>query len=256
MPSQWRRSVTHGVKQPYGADLKHTAMAGDAYVAAMNARAPDREARSAFQRLVLQLAPAGCRILDFGAGPGVDARVFVQHGFKVFAYDHDPRMREAFARYCRTEIARGQVFLREGNYRDFLSLRSWDPAVDVVTANFAPLNLIDDLPELFARLHALTAPNALVIASVLNTSFLGDARYPWWWTNRGSVCLRGEFATDGPAGRVHRRTPRNFARAAAPYFSFQRAVRGLPGPQRLITPWLHSLWLTTSQYMFLVFARR
>jgi hypothetical protein len=63
--------------------------------------------------------------------------------------------------------------------------RAWPVSrgADLVTSNFAPLNLIDALPELFAKFHALTAPNGRVLASVLSPNFLGDLKYRWWWQN-------------------------------------------------------------------------
>jgi len=43
--------------------------------------------------------------------------------------------------------------------------------VDLITSNFAPLNLIEDLPELFEKFHALTGPGGRVLASVLSPVF-------------------------------------------------------------------------------------
>ena len=67
------------------------------YERAMSASESDRRARSAFQQLVLSIAPAGAALYDFGAGTGIDARFYAEHGFTVGAYDVDPAMREHFA---------------------------------------------------------------------------------------------------------------------------------------------------------------
>ena len=48
-------------------------------------------------------------------------------------------------------------------------------------SNFAPLNLVDDPAVLFAKFHALTAPNGMVLASVLNPFHWEDMKHRWWW---------------------------------------------------------------------------
>src|SRR5262249_10504722 len=136
-------------------------VAGAEYVSAINVRASDRRYRAAFQRLTLMLAPPGASILDFGAGPGLDARMYAEQGRRVYAYDVDARMCDYFQGYCRDLIAAGAVALTRGDYASFLA--SATPAVDLVTANFAPLNLIDDLLALFAKFHAATREHGLVL---------------------------------------------------------------------------------------------
>jgi len=219
--------------------------AGEEYVAEITALESDRRARQAFQDLVLgSTVPGGC-IFDFGAGPGLDAKFYAERGFRVLAYDVDARMCGYFARHCRREIESGTIELYQGEYRDFLErqlpdIRDRNP-VNVVTANFAPFSLIDDPRELFAKLHALTAPGARIIASVLNPDFIGDMQYGWWWANRLNYWRTGQFHVAGASGRIFRRSRSNFAAHAAPHFTLQRVV---PAP-RLLT-----------QFTFLVFARQ
>ena len=59
--------------------------------------------------------------VDFGAGPGIDARFFAERGFTVDAYDVDPRMRDFFADHCRDLIDSGRVTLDGSAYREFLA---------------------------------------------------------------------------------------------------------------------------------------
>lgn len=213
--------------------FKGIAHTGVEYANAIMARKSDRRARAAFRKLVVRLAPPGGTLLDFGAGSGLDARYFAQRGLMVRAYDNDPRMCEFLAHYCHELIASGSIQLETGSYEAFLGRGAAEPAqrVDLVVADFAPLNLIADLPALFARLHALTAPEGRVVASVLNPYYIGDARYRWWWRNLPQLWQVGRYAVPGAAGEIVRRSPADFAAQCAPWFALERLFRGLP-PRR------------------------
>ncbi len=242
-------------------------VAGEEYLAAITVLESDRRARVAFQDLVLRTAAPGSCIFDFGAGPGIDAKVYAARGFRVVAYDVDPRMCAAFARLCGAEIASGQISLCEGDYREFIGVHlpalSGQSGISVVTANFAPLSLIDDPRELFAGLHALPGPGIKFIASVLNPNFVGDLRYGWWWAKRLEYWRRGCFGIAGAGPSVYRRSLRNFAELAGPHFKLERVLRGLPGATKSAGGGTASsatnatgLQLLTSRYLFLVFAKR
>ena len=239
---------------PSSVSCKHT---GDAYAQEILGRRADRLARSAFQSCVTSLVEPGATIFDFGAGTGIDARSYVARGYRVLAYDHDPQMCDAFRRSSGPQLESGQIVLMEGKYRDFLAT---EPAFsgrksDLVTANFAPLNLIEDLPELFRKLQALTLPGGRVLVSVLSTGFIGDMRFNWWWHNRSALRRDGHFTLRG-VWRVTRRTPANFAVMAAPYFRLTGARGGLPGNRlhAVDSPML-ALPLMASRYMFLLFEK-
>jgi SAM-dependent methyltransferase len=233
-----------------------------AYMAAITQRTSDLHARRTFQSLVTQLAAPGAWIFDFGCGPGIDAKVYVAHGFRVSAYDHDPVMCELAAARCRGEIQSGRLRLHGGDYRGFLS----EPplaagSIGLVTANFAPFNLIVDLPELFAALDRLLGPEGKVLVSVLSPYFLGDLKYGWWWRHLGALLRRGEYAVSGERGPIIRRRLATYARAAAPHFRLRRLWRGdrashwlaldrgrRPGP----FDWLP---MSSCRFMFLLFTR-
>jgi SAM-dependent methyltransferase len=237
---------------------------GAEYVEQITALESDRRTRSAFQDLVLRIAPPGAALFDFGAGPGIDARFYAEHGRTVAAYDVDAKMCEFFALHCRSLIDAGRVTLDGGSYRDFLARKAvGGRGVDLVTANFAPLSLIADLPELFAKFHALTAPNGKVLASVLSPYFIGDLQYGWWWRNALRLWRDGHYFVQGSQAPIFRRRLDDFAARSAPYFRLQRVFPGLP-PRRAQTvngvdvssgsrfAWLH---VTTSLYMFLLFEK-
>lgn len=230
---------------------------GADYVRQITARASDRRYRRAFQLLALRLTQPAETLLDFGCGPGIDARVYAEHGRRVWAYDVDTRMCDYLAVHCRDFIASGAVTLQRGAYREFLDgpTPSGAPRVQLVTSDFAPLNLIDDLGELFARFAALTSPTGAVLASVLSPYFIGDLRYGWWWRNVGRLWRQGSFAVPGAQALIWRRRLEDFALHCSPYFSLEQVFPGSlsGGRARARGAWLP---LGTCRFMFLLFRKR
>ncbi len=240
--------------------------AGAEYVDQITAQKSDRSARSAFRDLVLSIAPPGAKLFDFGAGPGFDARFFAERGFTIDAYDVDPRMRAFFADHCRDLIDSGRVTLDGSAYQEFLTRRIADGTrrADLVISNFAPLNLVDDLRELFGKFHALTGPKGKVLASVLTPCFISDMRSLLWWRGAPRLWRDGQLFLPGPQAPYYRRLLCTFRTVSAPHFSLSRVFRGMP-PSRARHSngidlrrngrfaWLH---IARCRYMFLVFEKK
>jgi SAM-dependent methyltransferase len=228
--------------------------AGAEYVSQITAQEPDRRTRSAFRDLVLQLAPAGAKLFDFGAGPGIDARFFAERGFTIDAYDVDPRMRDFFANHCRDLIDSGSVTLDGRAYREFLAgatAGSGRPA-DLVISNFAPLNLIDDLRELFGKFNTLTGPTGKILASVLNPWFIGELRARMWWRDAPRLWRDGEVFLPGPQAPHYRRLLRHYRAASAPHFRMSRAFPDIDPQRDERSGWLR---IAGSRYLFLLFEK-
>ncbi|WP_116809862.1 class I SAM-dependent methyltransferase [Steroidobacter cummioxidans] len=239
------------------------AVTGAEYLAAMTVRASDRRARAAFQSLAMDVAGPAATVFDFGAGPGVDARCYAEHGRRVVAYDIDPGMAAFFAEYCQDLIRDERVELHTGSYQDFLARGAFcQQRVNLVTANFAPLSLITDLRELFACFAWMTRPDGAVLASVLNPYFLGDLRYGWWWRNAYRLLRDGHYSLPGAQGNIVRRGLDDFSRQCAPHFVLQR-VFAAPSAVSLSTRGyaaptgrgLACLRLTACRFMFLLFRK-
>lgn len=244
-------------------------MSGAEYVRQITSLEEDRLTRSAFQHLALKIAPPAASLFDFGAGPGIDARFFAEHGHTVEAFDVNPKACEYFSAYCREFIDAGRITLHGGSYREFLDRKQTDTGrrADMVIANFAPLSLVADLGELFAKFHTLTDSNGKVLASVLNPYFIGDMRFPWWWRRVSRLWRDGHYCLPSPEGHVARRRLAEFAALSRPYFRLASVYRGLPksaasptqapcgvdasriGPRA----WLS---LATSRFTFLLFEKR
>lgn len=245
------------------ASAAHHIVTGAEYVKQITALESDRRARAAFQNLVLRVAPRGGALFDFGSGTGMDARFYAEHGLSVAAYDVDPQMCEFFAAHCRDLIDSGRVSLDRGEYREFLARRS-EGRIDLVTSNFAPLNLIANLRELFAKFHALTGPGGRVLASVLSPYFLGDLKYRWWWQNSLRLWRDGHYCVPGAQAPIVRRRLADFAAQSAPYFALRRVYRGLPPSTARDAEGMDvsagarhaGLRVSTCQFMFLLFDKR
>jgi SAM-dependent methyltransferase len=245
--------------------LAHT-HTGQAYFEHITSLESDRRVRAAFHEAVLRAAPDGGALFDFGAGPGIDARFFAERGFTVDAYDVDPAMCEFFAEYCRSFIEQESITLQRGSYADFLSRQvpRAGRRADLIISNFAPLNLVDDLAELFAKFHALTTHNGRVLASVLNPYCWDDMKYRWWWRKLPELWRRGYYVMPGPQAPHVRRGLADFAAQSLPYFNLTRVFRGVPGPSGHLLQgmgvggarrlaWLH---LRRARFMVLLFRKR
>jgi SAM-dependent methyltransferase len=240
---------------------------GAEYFKRITALELNRRVRSAYQDLVLRIAPPGATLFDFGAGPGIDARFFAERGFTVDAYDVDPKMCEFFAAHCRDFIDSGRITLGGGGYQEFLARKnpSVERRVDLIISNFAPLNQVDDLHALFAKFHALTGPQGKALVSVLNPYFIGDMKSRWWWRNAPRLWRDGHFFVPGGQAPPHtRRQLADFRALSSPYFRLTRVYRGLPPKRKQHSngvdlsrggggyAWLQ---LATCQFMVLLFEK-
>lgn len=109
----------------------------------------DRLVRDRFQKMALDLLPAGADVLDFGAGTGIDAQAYAADGHQTFVHEPSEAMGEYLAQYCRGEIARKAIIAVASP----LTCK-----VHAVTANFALLNHFADHSLLFEELSRNSLP--------------------------------------------------------------------------------------------------
>jgi len=205
---------------------------GEQYHDFMQTSQRDLEVRGRFQRMALELLPAEAEMLDFGAGTGIDAKLYAAHGHPTFVYEPSQAMHDYLVRHCRDEIARNSIIP---------VARPLTRNVQAITANFAVLNHIVDHRSLFYEFSRVIDRGGFVLASMLSPWHLGDARYRWWWKNMPNLVRKGYYPSPGES-RIHRFAPKAVARAAAPYFRLERLVpRGFG--------------LTSRLYMFLLLRR-
>jgi SAM-dependent methyltransferase len=243
----------------------NTEVTGAAYVEAMNRDPKDREYRRAFLNLALTLVRSQGSVFDFGSGPGIDAKAYADAGLRVGAYDVNADMVEYFARHCTAEIAAGSVRLNTGTYADFLRSQRvpGGTGIDLIVANFAPLNLIDDLPPLFAKFAAMLNSEGKLLVSVLNPFFRELRKSRRWWTRLPHLLWHGRY-TKPLHGviPVTRWLPGRLAREAAAFFELtaiyapETALTG-QSPRR-VTFSAPGDWtrIAATQFLFLQFHRR
>lgn len=192
----------------------------------------DRRVRDVFQKLALALMPAGSNVLDFGAGTGIDAKVYAANGHRTFVYEPSDAMRAYLMEYCRDEIERKTVIAVAPPLTQ---------KIQAVTANFAVFNHFKDHALLFNELSRVIDLGGFILASMLNPFYLGDARYGWWRANLLNLLRSGRYACASES-HVCRFSPRVVVRAAMPHFRLERLVPRHFG-------------LAVQPYMFLLFRR-
>jgi SAM-dependent methyltransferase len=138
-------------------------------------------ARQAFIDLTTQYVSPGSTPLDFGCGTGIDALQYVQKGYRVLAYDNSPGMIGQLEQRCMAEIALGKITAWSEPYPSFLASFPLTPTPSAVAADFAVLNSIQDLEQLFKTLAQYLAPPGLVICSLLNPLHWLKLKTPGWW---------------------------------------------------------------------------
>ncbi|TAN03391.1 MAG: methyltransferase domain-containing protein [Rhodanobacteraceae bacterium] len=205
---------------------------GEQYHEFMLTSQPDREVRDRFRRMALDSLPTAADILDFGAGTGIDAKVYAANGHPTFVYEPSRTMHDCLLRYCLDEIIHETVIP---------VTRPLVHKVKAVTANFAVLNHVVDHRPLFEEFSRVIDRGGFVLASMLSPYYLGDSRYRWWWANIASLVRSGSYPSPGES-RIRRFAPRAVACAAAPHFRLERIVPG-------------GIGLATHLYMFLLFRR-
>jgi len=240
----------------------NTLVTGREYIRALDARKSDRDCRTAFLERACSLLPPRSTVFDFGCGPGLDARAYASRGHRVYGFDVDAQMCAHFREFCAGEIASGSVRLVGEGQRDLLDLPADVlPPVDLVTADFAPLNLVENLPQLFARFEQLLAPRGQVLAGILNPLHSGDLRYGWWWRGLPRLVTRGQYSVSGAQAPITRWQTRRLARIAGEAFVLREV--SVPSPRglaswRRVNPSAPRDWpaIAASRYLFVLFARR
>lgn len=235
---------------------------GRGYHEFMLASKSDNQARAAFQNVVLSLAPPSAAILDFGAGTGIDAKVYAQYGCHVYAYDVSREMQEYLAEYCRGEIESGDLRSVEASYDDLLAQGDLH-GLDAITANFAVLNLIRDHGPLFQAFDRWLAPKGFVLVSVINPYCIGDARYRWWWENLFTLVRGGRYSVGSGDGISYRYSLSTMRDSARPHFVLERVFPSSTRRSSMTPPRRESLseraWgpfsLCMHPFMFLLFRK-
>jgi SAM-dependent methyltransferase len=208
-----------------------------------------RRHRECFWKAAATLLPARARLLDFGAGTGLDAQHLALAGHAVMAYDISPGMMAVLRARCAAQIEGGVVRTVVGTLADLRAAVGSSPQFDGILCNFGVLSLIRDLHPVFHVFAAVLRPGGTLIVSIQNPWFIGDLRTRAFWSALWALVRDGIMRyTSAETGDVWRHLPAQVRRAAGPEF---KAVRQ---PARPGSDCRHSFG-ATGVFRLLVFER-
>ena len=183
-------------------------------------------ARLVFCSLVEKAAGPTGRILDFGCGTGTDAHWYAQRGHDVIAYDISSGMLDQLIAKCANDITNGRIVVADDRSVGLAATMRTHGPIDIIAANFAVLNHLDDLHAGLAELSDYLKPNGTLVASFINPTNIRDMRTGWWWRaalrdlTAGNITVRGDVTN-------YRYFVREVRRAAKPAL---RVTQITPGP--------------------------
>lgn len=131
----------------------------------------DKTVRRFVQKIFREYVPAGT-ILDFGGGTGLDLEWMMAENYRVEFLEPSEGMR---ARAMKRIAQNPNWASRINVMKDETDIFLWNdhsspssPPVDGVLMNFAVLNCIRNLNELFKSLQLITKPGCFIVALILN----------------------------------------------------------------------------------------
>lgn len=183
----------------------------------------DSEVRAFVSQVFRHFVPSG-QVLDFGGGTGLDLPWLLGNGYEVFFVEPSVNMRrEAALQALKFPDARCMMAEQR------TSIAQWQAdqlpfceKMDGVLANFAVLNCLANLEEVFEKLSLVMKQNGYLLATVLDNGLPGD------FMNYPMSVLRGFFKNkkvtysnyQGTGHETYIHSLRDFKRTAAPFFNF------------------------------------
>ena len=208
-----------------------------------------RRHRECFWQIAEALLPRTSRLLDFGAGTGLDAEHFASTGHTVTAYDISPGMMAVLQKRCSVQIAEGSVRAVVGTLDDLRAVIGNAATFDAVVCNFAVLSLIRDLRSVLRFFGSVVRPGGRLILSIQNPWFIGDIKTGAFWNALWGFARVGVMRyTSAETGDIWRHLPTQVRRAARPEF------RRLALPAKAPAPCRHSFG-ATGVFQLLAFER-
>lgn len=179
---------------------------------------------------VRRAVPAGSHLLDLGCGPGRDAALLAEQGYRVTAIDWSPAMVGETLRRVTSQRLEGRVHVRHVGIHQLDKLDTGP--YDAAYSDLGPLNCVPDLGAAANALAAQLRPGGVLVASVIGRFC------PWElalfaWKNQWSRAMvrfkRGLVAVPLDGRRVWTRYvwPSEFAAAFATAGFTQVSVRAL-----------------------------
>jgi ubiquinone/menaquinone biosynthesis C-methylase UbiE len=178
-----------------------------------------RGMRECFWQRVEAALPGPSRILDFGAGTGVDAEHFAQAGHHVTAYDVSAGMLEVLKRRCAAQVAAGTIVPISGTPDEAREALAAGAPYDAIVCNFAVFSVIPRLDETLRLFGRLVRPGGTVLICVQNPWWPQEMRTRSFWRALLMMPWLGVIRySSSQSGYTFRHTPGQIRRAARPEF--------------------------------------
>lgn len=159
-------------------------------------------------------------VLDFGGGTGADLKWLLENRYTVVFCEPSPGMRKlAMERFGGPKI----TFLKDAQV-DFTTWETalpFEPKAAGVIANFAVLNCISDLTQLFKSLDLVTAPKAEIVVLVLDYSLKQKLKINFAKTLKSVITQKAmhvKLNFDGERQWVYLHSLESIKKAAGGYF--------------------------------------
>lgn len=179
----------------------------------------NRAIRECFWQYVAQVVPAPARVLDFGAGSGLDTAHLAGLGHSVVAYDLSDGMIAVLRERCAAAIAAGTVEPFAGTLDEVRAALQARAPFDAVVSDFAVFSSVARFGPVFRLLGALVRPGGALVLSIQNPWHPGDMRTRGFWRALLAAPLAGviRYRSAG-LEHIYRYTPGQLRRAARPEF--------------------------------------
>jgi SAM-dependent methyltransferase len=178
--------------------------------------AHNRAVRECFWRCAESVLLPSSRILDFGAGTGIDAGHFAALGHFVAAYDNSEGMLGVLRQRCAEQMKQGSVAAVGGSIDEASAVLNRLAPFDAMLSNFAVFSTIDDLEPVFAFFSRLLRKGGLVLVLIQNPWDSAQLGTRAFWKSLLASPFTGSLKYDSEElGRVCHHTPGQILRAAS-----------------------------------------
>lgn len=185
----------------------------------------NRAIRQCFWSRAEAALPPNSRILDFGAGSGIDAHHFAQLGHFVAAYDCSEGMLAVLRERCAREIAGKSIVPLGGTLENAAPALGELAPFDAILSNFAVFSAIERLGPVFELFARLVRPGAPVLVAIQNPWQPAQLRTSSFWRALAGRPFTGTLRyRSSESGHVFHHTSRQLVRAASKAFVPRRCA--------------------------------
>lgn len=179
----------------------------------------NRLVRECFWQCAEAALPARSRILDFGAGSGIDAQHFAGRGHFVAAYDPSNGMLDQLSRRCADQIRDGFIVPIGGTLVAAAAILAQFDAFDAAFSNFGVFSTVSKLEPIFDLFAEYLRPGGLLLIVVQNPWHPAQLKTAAFWKGLPASAFTGAVRySSQDLGLIYHHTPTRIIRAAGKDF--------------------------------------